>query len=125
MMSSRRLSGSVRARDHQVARRNTGRWRDRMDVRQRLTVSKGYTVSELVIPEGSHFIGMTIPEAAFTAQDINVLTLYRGKTVIPNPKASRTLEGGDRLPKKTQKKREPKLQDLNTLMVDHATGSPS
>ena len=108
-----------------------------MDVRQRLTVSRGYTVSELVIPEGSHFIGMTITEAAFMEQDINVLTLYRGKTVIPNPKASRTLEAGDRLlcfgkqeamksmvPKKAQKMRQPKLRVLDQEMVDHATAAP-
>lgn len=108
-----------------------------MDVRQRLTVSKGYTVSELVIPHGSRFIGMTITEAAFADQDINVLTLYRGKTVIPNPKASRTLEADDRLlcfgkqeamkslvPKKTQRKREPKLKVLEQEMVEHATAAP-
>ncbi|MCA9215805.1 MAG: RimK family alpha-L-glutamate ligase [Planctomycetales bacterium] len=108
-----------------------------MDVRQRLTVSKGYTVSELVIPEGSQFVGMTIAEAAFSDRDINILTLYRGKTVIPNPKSSRTLEASDRLlcfgkqenmksmvPTKARKKRTPELQQLKAEMVEHATAQP-
>ena len=108
-----------------------------MDVRQKLTVSKGYTVSELVVPEGSKFVGMTITEAAFVDQDINVLTLYRGKTVIPNPKASRVLESGDRLlcfgkqenmksmvPKKSREQRTPEPQKLDAEMVEHATAQP-
>jgi ribosomal protein S6--L-glutamate ligase len=108
-----------------------------MDVRQRLTVSRGYTVSELVVPEGSHFVGMTIAEAAFSDRDINILTLYRGKTVIPNPKASRALEAGDRLlcfgkqeamksmvPKKARRKRAPAPRKLDPEMVAHANAQP-
>mgnify|MGYP003675900251 CR=1 FL=1 len=109
-----------------------------MDIRQRLTVSRGYGVCELVVPEGSHFVGMTITEAAFTDRDINVLTLYRGNTVIPNPKYSRKMEAGDRLlcfgkqeamkgmvPTKTRKKRAPKVKTLEQSMIDEAsTHSP-
>ena len=60
-------------------------------------------------------------------QDINVLTLYRGTTVIPNPRLKRKLEPGDRLlcfgkleamrgmiPEKTRRRRRPKLQQLET-----------
>jgi ribosomal protein S6--L-glutamate ligase len=56
-------------------------------------------------------------------QDINVLTLYRGTTVIPNPRLNRRLETGDRMlcfgklesmrsmiPAKTQ--RQPTVQEL-------------
>ncbi|MEW4528621.1 MAG: RimK family alpha-L-glutamate ligase [Maioricimonas sp. JB045] len=68
-----------------------------MDVRQRLTVSRGYGVAELYIPEGSAYVGRTLEESQLRENDINVLTLNRGTTVIPNPKASRTLEPGDRL----------------------------
>jgi ribosomal protein S6--L-glutamate ligase len=56
-----------------------------IDVRQRLTVSQGYGVTEIFIPEGSEFIGKTIDESGLPELDINVLTLYRGTTVIPNP----------------------------------------
>ncbi|QDU41407.1 Ribosomal protein S6 modification protein [Maioricimonas rarisocia] len=68
-----------------------------MDVRQRLTVSRGYGVAELYIPEGSGYVGRTLEESKLRESDINVLTLNRGTTVIPNPKASRVLEPGDRL----------------------------
>ncbi|GAA5505659.1 RimK family alpha-L-glutamate ligase [Novipirellula caenicola] len=110
-----------------------------MDIRQRLTVSRGYGVCELVVPEGSQFVGMTITDAAFTDRDINVLTLYRGNTVIPNPKYSRKMEAGDRLlcfgkleamkemvPTKTRKKRAPKIKTLEQARIDEAsTHSPS
>ncbi len=68
-----------------------------IDVRQRLTVSRGYGVAEVSVPEGSEFLGKTIQASGFTERDINVLTLYRGKTVIPNPRATRVFEAGDRL----------------------------
>src|SRR5690606_17565653 len=34
-----------------------------LDVRQRLTVSRGYGVAELYIPEGSHYVGKTIEDS--------------------------------------------------------------
>lgn len=97
-----------------------------IDIRQRLTVSKGYGVSEIYVPEGSGFVGQTIQETGLRESDINVLTLYRGPKVIPNPKSERVLEAADRLlcfgklesmrgmvPEKTRKKRRPKVQDLS------------
>ena len=68
-----------------------------MDVRQRLTVSHGYGVAELSVPEGSHYIGKSIQESGLRERDINVLSLLRGATVIPNPRAARLLEAHDRL----------------------------
>jgi ribosomal protein S6--L-glutamate ligase len=98
-----------------------------IDVRQRLTVSKGYGVSELYLPEGSKYLGMSIKETDLVEQDINVLTLYRGSKVIPNPKATRVLEAGDKLlcygklevmrgmiPAKTRRRRSPKIKELDT-----------
>ena len=102
-----------------------------IDVRQRLTVSKGYGVSEIYIPEGSKFIGQTVVETKLAENDVNVLTLYRGAKVIPNPRADRTLEPGDKLlcfgkleamrgmiPARTQRKRLPVVQELDTTLVD-------
>lgn len=96
-----------------------------IDVRQRLTVSKGYGVSEIFVPEGSKFVGMSISDTDLSEKDINVLTLYRGKKVIPNPKASRVLEANDKLlcfgklesmrgmvPAKTRKRRQPEIHNL-------------
>jgi len=98
-----------------------------VDVRQRLSVSRGYGVTEIHIPEGSEFIGKSIDASGLPEQDINVLTLYRGQTVIPNPRLKRTLEPNDRLlcfgkleamrgmvPEKTRRKRRPKLKQLST-----------
>lgn len=96
-----------------------------VDIRQRLTVSKGYGVTEIHIPEGSHYVGQAIDESGLPEKDINILTLYRGTTVIPNPRLKRTLEAGDRLlcfgklesmreliPAKFRKKRRPKVLSL-------------
>jgi ribosomal protein S6--L-glutamate ligase len=96
-----------------------------IDVRQRLTVSKGFGVSEIYIPEGSEFIGKTIGEMELEDRDINVLTLYRGAKVIPNPKHGRVVEPEEKLlcfgkidtmrrmiPVTARRKRRPKVQDL-------------
>ncbi len=102
-----------------------------IDLRQRLTVSRGYGVAEIVIPEGSELVGRTVAQSGLNDRDINVLTLYRGTTVVPNPRNTRTLEHGDRLlcfgkldsmrgmvPEKARKKRRPKIKELPH---DHAT----
>ena len=68
-----------------------------LDVRQRLTVSTGYGVAELLVKEDSHLIGTSIRDSGLRDNDITVLTLHRGTDVIPNPKESRVLEANDRL----------------------------
>jgi ribosomal protein S6--L-glutamate ligase len=101
-----------------------------IDIRQRLTVSRGYGVTEIHIPEGSEIVGKTIHSSGLREKDINVLTLYRGTTVIPNPRSDRRLESGDRMlcfgklglmrdlvPHKTRRKRRPKVHDLPELPV--------
>jgi ribosomal protein S6--L-glutamate ligase len=101
-----------------------------IDVRQRLTVSKGYGVSEIYVPEGSHFVGQTITETGLAESDINVLTLYRDAKVIPNPRAERVLEAGDKLlcfgrlesmrtmiPARTRRLRRPAVQELDKLVA--------
>jgi len=102
-----------------------------IDIRQRLTVSRGYGVTELHIPEGSEYCGKTIDESGLPDHDINVLTLYRGTSVIPNPRLKRQLEPGDRLlcfgkldamrgliPEKIIKKRRPKIKKLSKSALE-------
>jgi len=97
-----------------------------IDIRQRLTVSKGYGVSEIYVPEGSRFVGQTIQESKFADSDINVLTLYRDAKVIPNPRPGRELQAGDKLlcfgrlesmrgmvPARTRRRRQPVVQELD------------
>ncbi|NCQ34981.1 RimK family alpha-L-glutamate ligase [bacterium] len=101
-----------------------------IDLRQRLTVSQGYGVTELSLPKGSEFIGLSILDSGLREKDINVLTLNRGTTVIPNPKPQRVLEAGDRLlcfgkmesmrnmvPAKVRRKRRPSVHELPSLPV--------
>lgn len=68
-----------------------------IDIRQRLTVSRGYSVADIYIPEGSTYAGMTIEETGLREQDVVVLTLRRKGSVISNPKGSRVLEADDTL----------------------------
>ncbi len=98
-----------------------------IDIRQRLTVSKGYGVSEIYVPEGSNFVGLTIKDSMLSEKDINVLTLYRGSKTIPNPRSDRILEPDDKLlcfgklesmrgmiPTKTRRRRRPLVKELGT-----------
>lgn len=97
-----------------------------IDIRQRLTVSKGYGVSELYIPKGSEFVGLSIEQTKLSEKDINVLTLYRGSKSIPNPRAERLIEAEDKLlcfgklesmrsmvPAKERRRRRPEIKELH------------
>ena len=68
-----------------------------LDVRQRLTVSTGYGVAELLVRDGADLVGTTIADSGLRERDITVLTLHRDNVVVPNPKMSRVLESNDRL----------------------------
>lgn len=68
-----------------------------IDLRQRLTVSRGYGVTDITIHEGSIFVGQTLQHTGLREQDVVVLTLKRGDSVISNPKSSRQLEANDTL----------------------------
>ncbi|AXV05327.1 Ribosomal protein S6 glutaminyl transferase [Euzebya pacifica] len=96
-----------------------------LDVRQRLTVSTGYGVAELVVREGSPMVGKSITETDLRERDISVLTLNRGTKVIPNPRGNRVLEAEDRLlcfgrldemrdlvPARRRRRSQPKVQPL-------------
>lgn len=101
-----------------------------IDLRQRLTVSSGYGVAEIRMPRGSSLVGKTIEGSGLREKDINILTLYRGATVIPNPKPTRVLEPEDRLlcfgklqvmrelvPPKVREKRRPPVKALEAHVV--------
>jgi ribosomal protein S6--L-glutamate ligase len=96
-----------------------------LDVRQRLSVSAGYGVAELLVREGSEMVGRTLVESGLREKDITVLTLNRGHKVIPNPRGHRELEAGDRLlcfgrleemrdlvPERRRRRARPKLSPL-------------
>ncbi|MEM8738942.1 MAG: RimK family alpha-L-glutamate ligase [Planctomycetota bacterium] len=102
-----------------------------LDIRQRLTVTKGYGVAELHVPDAHRFVGTTLADTGLRDQDIVVLTLNRGVNVISNPKGSRTLEANDRLlcygkldtmrylvPEKKKRKKKPKVQKLDPALIE-------
>ncbi|HSX68863.1 MAG TPA: RimK family alpha-L-glutamate ligase [Nocardioides sp.] len=68
-----------------------------IDVRERLAVSTGYGVAEIVVHGDGSFIGKTLAQSGLRERDITVLTLHRGTSVIPNPNARNVLEADDRL----------------------------
>jgi ribosomal protein S6--L-glutamate ligase len=66
-----------------------------LDIRQRLTVSRGYGVAEL--PISRELCDKTIAESGLRERDITVLSLYHGGKVVANPRGDRMLKAGDRL----------------------------
>ena len=109
-----------------------------IDIRQRLTISRGYGVSEIYVPEGSNFVGLSITETKLSEKDINVLTLYRGNKVIPNPRGDRELEAEDKLlcygkleamrgmvPVKTRRQRRPEAKTLDTEVPTGTSETPA
>jgi len=68
-----------------------------LDVRQRLTVSQGYGVAEILIASDSELAGKTLAEARLRDRDIVVLNLERAGEVVSNPGGSLRLVGGDHL----------------------------
>ncbi|MCA9242614.1 MAG: RimK family alpha-L-glutamate ligase [Phycisphaerales bacterium] len=102
-----------------------------LDIRQKLTVSRGYGVAELQMPEGSPLIGQTITDSGLRERDIVVLNLTRGTSVISNPRGSREIEANDRLlcygkldamrdliPEKRRRKRRVKVQKLDPKLLE-------
>lgn len=68
-----------------------------IDVRERLAVSTGFGVAELVVHGDADLVGKTLDESGLGDRDITVLTLHRGTAVIPNPKRTEVLHAEDRL----------------------------
>ena len=68
-----------------------------IDVRERLSVSTGYGVAEIVVHGEADLVGKPLGESGLGERDITVLTLHRGVQVIPNPRPRHVLEDGDRL----------------------------
>ena len=68
-----------------------------LDLRQRLTVSRGFGVAEIPIGELSELAGKTVASCGLSEREVNVLTLHRDGKVIAKPRADRELLPGDRL----------------------------
>jgi len=68
-----------------------------MDLRQRLTVSRGYGAAEILVSRTSELCGKELGDCGLRDDEIMVLTLARAGKVISNPDHTRKLRAGDRL----------------------------
>ena len=68
-----------------------------IDLRQRLTLDKGYGVAEIHIMKNSDIIGKNIIEAGFREKDIVVMSIKRSRSTISNPKPTREILADDTL----------------------------
>ncbi len=104
-----------------------------LDVHQRLSVSTGYGVAELLVRDGADLVGSTLSQSGLRDRDITVLTLHRDSTVVPNPRGNRVLEPGDRLlcfgkleemrdliPTRAQRRAQVRVRKLRTRDIDAA-----
>jgi ribosomal protein S6--L-glutamate ligase len=66
-----------------------------LDLRQRLTLKSGYGVVELSVLPGSKLSGRTLAELSLRDGEVQVLSIARGGSVIPNPRGSDLLQAGD------------------------------
>lgn len=68
-----------------------------LDLRERLSLSKGYGVVEIPISKKSLLAGKTLEEAKLSEQEIQVLTITRDSVILPTPRLSEHILPGDKL----------------------------
>lgn len=68
-----------------------------MNVRERLTLTRGYTITEFSLTPGASLAGQTILSSGLRERDIIVLRISRGGEQIANPDKNRELLEGDTL----------------------------
>lgn len=68
-----------------------------VDVRERLTLGKGYGVVEIRVSKNSVLANRTLAEAQLRERDILILSIHRGGLVIANPHGHRQMLVGDTL----------------------------
>jgi ribosomal protein S6--L-glutamate ligase len=67
------------------------------DVRQRLTLTAGYAITEIPIHESSELAHKLLSDSKLRERDVIVLSIRRGGLVIPNPNKTREILPGDTL----------------------------
>ena len=68
---------------------------DDIDLRQRLSLARGYTVTEFVVAPDSELANMAIGDTNLREQDVIVLSINRNGLVTPAPRGSEVLLPGD------------------------------
>ncbi len=68
-----------------------------VDIKQRLTLDKGYGVAEFQITKSSELRDRTLADLALGDRDVTVLSVQRGSVVIPSPRGDTKLLLGDQI----------------------------
>jgi ribosomal protein S6--L-glutamate ligase len=68
-----------------------------VDLRQRLTLSAGYGITELLVHELPDLTNKLLNETSLRARNIQVISITRQLKPIPNPRGSERILEGDRL----------------------------
>ncbi len=68
-----------------------------LDVRQRLSLARGYAVAELIVSPQAELAHKTLEEAGLRDKDIAVLSINRNGQIIPNPRGEQEMLPGDLL----------------------------
>lgn len=68
-----------------------------VDIKQRLTLDKGYGIAEIQITPSSELKNHTLAELALGERDVMVLSIQRGGIFIPNPRGGEKLLLGDQI----------------------------
>ncbi|HEY1533413.1 MAG TPA: RimK family alpha-L-glutamate ligase [Polyangiaceae bacterium] len=66
-----------------------------LDLRQRLTLKSGYGVVEFGVQPGSELAGQSLSALSLRDREVQVLSITRAATVLPNPRGSDLLQAGD------------------------------
>lgn len=66
-----------------------------VDLKQRLTLDKGYGVAELTVSRTSELAHRTLAAASLGDRDVRILSIQRGSLAIPNPRGETELLPGD------------------------------
>lgn len=66
-----------------------------VDIKQRLTLKKGYGIAEFAVQRDSELRDKTLAEAALRERDVLILSITRAGVTIPNPRGSEPMRQGD------------------------------
>lgn len=68
-----------------------------LDLRERLSLGKGYSVVEFPVRKGFGLSGKLLKNAGFLEQEIQVLSIVRGSITLPMPQGDEQIVDGDKL----------------------------
>jgi ribosomal protein S6--L-glutamate ligase len=99
-----------------------------LDIKQRLTLKKGYGIAEFSIHRDSELCDKTLAESSLRDRDVTVLSITRNGVMMPNPRGSTRLLLGDLLlcygKLLTLKGLMPKRRDSHAEPIPQSDSSP-